>query len=88
VKRWTPVLMFALTGCVSVDEMQVGPGVFDIATPASEFINTEGRARIILSERARELCATGYNRRSESLISNRQGRQTMIWRIACRSNDG
>ena len=74
-----PVLVLMLVGCVAVDEMQVGPGVFDITTPASGAINTEGRARASLGERAAELCPTGYERRSESLISDR-GRDTMIWR--------
>lgn len=59
MKRWTPVLMLTLVGCVGVDEMPIAPGVFDIATPASGLIDTEGRARVILDARARELCQTG-----------------------------
>jgi hypothetical protein len=81
MKRWTPVLMLTLVGCVAIDEMQIGPRVFDIATPASGLMNTEGRARVILGERTRELCHTGYERRSESLIVDRQGHATVIWRV-------
>ena len=51
--------MLTLVGCVGVDEMPIAPGVFDIATPASGLIDTEGRARVILDARARELCQTG-----------------------------
>ena len=83
MKGWMPVLVLTLVGCVALDEMQVGPGIFDIATPANGVINTEGRARVILRERAAELCPTGYERRSESLISDR-GRETIIWHVACK----
>lgn len=74
----------ALHACVSVDEVQVMRGVFDIATPASRFINSEGRARVILSARAGELCPNGYDRLRDSRIVDAQGIETMIWRIACR----
>jgi hypothetical protein len=74
-----------LQACVSVDEAQIRPGVFDIATPASELINSEGRARVILDLRARELCPQGFNRFSESRIVDRKALEIMRWRITCTS---
>jgi hypothetical protein len=74
----------ALAGCVSVDERQIRPGVFDLSTPANELMNSDERARIILGLRARELCLEKFARLSESRIVDAKGLQTMIWRIACR----
>jgi hypothetical protein len=72
-----------LQACVSVDEAQLRPGEFDIATPATGLINSEDRARVILDLRARELCPEGFNRFSESRIVDRRALETVIWRIAC-----
>lgn len=74
---------FLLQACVSVDEAQIRPGVFDIATPASEFINSEDRARVILDLRARELCPQGFTRFSESRIVDRRALEFIAWRIVC-----
>jgi hypothetical protein len=74
-----------LQACVSVDEAQIRPGVFDIATPASELINSEGRARVILGFGARELCPNRFNRFSESRIVDRKALEIMRWRITCTS---
>ncbi len=41
-------LFCALQACVSIDETRLTPGVFDLATPANRFINSENRARVIL----------------------------------------
>ena len=79
----TLVFCGLLQACVSVDEAQIRPGVFDIATPASELINSEGRARLILDLRARELCPQGFNRFSESRMVDRKALETVTWRIAC-----
>jgi hypothetical protein len=72
-----------LQACVSVDEAQLQPGVFDIATPASGLINSEDRARVILDLRARELCPEGFNRFSEIRSVDRRALETVMWRIAC-----
>ncbi len=76
-------LFCALQACVSIDETRLTPGVFDLATPANRFINSENRARVILALRARELCPNGYSRSSESRIVDAKGIETMIWRIRC-----
>jgi len=76
----------AAQACVSVDEVQVMPGAFELATPASGFINSEQRARVILKLRAGELCPNGYDRLRESRILDAQGIETMAWRIACRKS--
>ena len=52
--------------CVNVDEIQVRPGMFELATPASGFINCKQRARVILNLRAGELCPNGYDRLREA----------------------
>ena len=78
---------FVLQACVSVDETQLRPGIFDIATPATGFINSEDRARVILDLRARELCPQGFGRFSESRIVDRRAMESVVWRIACTSND-
>lgn len=81
-----PMLLFgaiALSGCVSVDERQVRPGVFVISTPASEFINSEDRARIILNLRAQELCPKGFMRSREDRVIDAKGIETMAWQVAC-----
>jgi hypothetical protein len=74
---------FVLQACVSVDEAQLRPGIFDIATPATGFINSEDRARVILDLRARELCPQGFGRFSESRIVDRRAIEFVVWRIAC-----
>jgi hypothetical protein len=79
------VVCAALQGCVSVEERQVSDGVFEIATPANRFVNSEDRARVILGLRARELCPQGFSRFSESRILDAKSLETMIWRIACNS---
>ena len=81
----TLFVCWLLQACVSVDEAQIRPGGFDIATPASELINSEGRARVILDLRARELCPQGFNRFSESRIVDRKALEIMRWRITCTS---
>ncbi len=77
------LLLCTLQACVSVEERQVTPGVFDVATPANHFINSEGRAKVILDLRARDLCSNGYSRLRESRIVVAKGLETMAWRIAC-----
>src|SRR5437588_448063 len=72
----------AAQACVSVDEVQVMPGAFELATPASGFINSEQRARVILKLRAGELCPNGYDRLRESGIVDGQGIETMMWRMS------
>jgi len=79
------LLCFILQACVSVDEAQLRSGVFDIATPATGFINSEDRARVILGLRARELCPAGFDRLSESRIVDRNASEFVVWRIACRT---
>jgi hypothetical protein len=74
----------ALQACVSVDAVQVATGMYDIATPANHFINSEGRARVILNLRAGELCPNGYDRLRESRNVDGQGTEIMVWVIACR----
>jgi len=76
----------AVQACVSVDEVQVTPGMFELATPASRFINSEQRARVILNLRAGELCPNGYDRLRESRIMDAQGIETMTWRVAGRKS--
>ena len=76
----------AVQACVNVDEIQVMAGVFELATPASGFINSEQRARVILNLRAGELCPNGYDRLRESRIVDAQGIETVMWRIACRKS--
>ena len=71
---------------VSVDEVQVMPGAFEVATPASRFINSEQRARVILKLRAGELCPNGYDRLRESRIMDTRGIEIMMWRIGCRES--
>lgn len=82
-RRALLLVCMALAGCISVDERQIRPGVFDLSTPANELMNSEERARIILGLRARELCPEKFDRLSESRIVDATGLQTMIWRIAC-----
>lgn len=78
-------LIFAglCTGCLSLDERQIAPELFDISTPASELINSGERARVILDLRAHELCPKGYMRISEDHTMDRTGVETMRWRVAC-----
>jgi len=76
----------AAQACVSMDEVQVMPGAFELATPASGFINSEQRARVIFGLRAGELCPNGYDRLRESRIVDGQGIETMMWRIVCRTS--
>lgn len=73
----------ALSGCVSVDERQVRPGVYVISTLANEFINSEGRARVILNLRAQELCPNGFMRSREDRIIDTKGLEFMAWQVAC-----
>jgi hypothetical protein len=72
-----------LSGCVSVDERQIRSGVYLIATPASEFINSEARARIILDLRAQELCPKGFTRFREDRDIDAKGIEIMAWQVAC-----
>lgn len=72
-----------VSGCVSVDEQQVQPGVYVIATPASEFINSEDRARVILDLRAQELCPKGFMRFREDRVSGVNGIEIMAWQVSC-----
>ena len=81
--RLSLLFSFLLQACVSVDEVQIRPGVFNVATPASEFINSEERARVVLDLRARELCPEGFRRFSESRVVDRKALETLMWRIAC-----
>jgi hypothetical protein len=74
---------FLLQACVSVDEAQLRPGVFDIATPATGFVNSGDRARVILGLRAHELCPHGFERFSESRTVDRNGFESVVWRITC-----
>ena len=76
----------AVQACVSVDEVQVMPGVFELAMPASGFTNSEERARVILKLRAGDLCPNGYDLLRESRIVDGQEIETMTWRIACRKS--
>lgn len=55
-----------------------------IGTPASEFINTEERAHVILNLRAQELCPRGFTRFREDRVSDTKGIEVMAWQIACR----
>ena len=77
------LLAFCSAGCVSVDERQLRPGVYLIATPASEFINSQDRARVILNLRAQELCPKGFMRFREDRIVDRKGIEIMAWQVAC-----
>lgn len=72
-----------VSGCVSVDERQIRSGVYVIATPASEFVNSEERARVILNLRAQELCPKGFMRFREDRVSNSKGIEIMAWQVAC-----
>lgn len=72
-----------LFGCVSVDERQIRPGVFVISTLASEFINTEDRARVILNLRALELCPKGFMRFSEGRTVDASDIEIVTWQVAC-----
>lgn len=73
-----------VSGCLSVDARQIRPGVYLIGTPASEFINTEERAHVILDLRAQELCPGGFTRFREDQVSDAKGIEVMAWQIACR----
>jgi hypothetical protein len=77
-----PLSILILVGCVVVDEAEIMPGVFEISTPASGLVNTESRARVILDQRALTLCPAGYEKRTERVTEDMQGRKTMIWRVA------
>jgi hypothetical protein len=72
------------SGCAAVDERMISTGVYDLATPASGFLNNDDRARVILDARSRMLCRSGYTLQSERAIEDRAGRRTMMRRIACR----
>ena len=85
MNRLVLLLMLPLAGWVAVDETQISPGVFDIVTSANGGINSEGRARVILDQRAQDLCPNGYERHNERLIQDQQDRKTMTWRIVCTS---
>ena len=74
----------SVSGCLSVDARQIRPGVYLIGTTASEFINTEERARMILNLRAQELCPGGFTRFREDRVSDTKGIEVMAWQIACR----
>ena len=77
-------VMDTVSGCTSIEERQLRPGIFDIGAPASRFINSEGRTEIILRLRAPELCPKGFNRLSASRIVDANALETIIWRISCR----
>lgn len=84
--RAASVLLFgaiAVSGCVGVDERKIRPGVYVISTLASEFINSEDRARLILNLRAQELCPKGFTRSREDRIIDIKGVETMAWQVAC-----
>lgn len=80
---WMLLAALCLSGCVSVDELQIQSGVYVIATPASEFINSEDRARVILNLRAQELCPKGFMRFREDRVIGPKGIETMAWQVAC-----
>jgi hypothetical protein len=73
-----------IPGCTTVEERQAGPGVFEISAPATEFTNSEERARYLIRLRARELCPTGFERERESRIVDSKALETVIWRVMCR----
>ena len=82
-----PALLAAcapLLGCVAVDQHEVQPGIFDIATPANRLINSEERAQYVLRLRSGELCPRGFDRLRESRIVDASATEIMSWRIACR----
>jgi len=84
--RAAPILLLTalcVSGCVSVDERQIQSGVYVIATLASELINSEQRARVILNLRAQELCPSGFTRFREDRVVDPKGIETMAWQIAC-----
>ena len=84
--RTASTLLFgavALSGCVSVEERQIQPGVYVVSTLASEFINSEDRARLILNLRAQELCPKGFTRSREDRVIDTKGIETMAWQVAC-----
>lgn len=72
-----------VSGCLSVDARRIRPGVYVIATPASEFVNSEGRARVILNLRAQELCPKGYMRFREDRVSDAKGVEILAWQVSC-----
>jgi hypothetical protein len=80
------VLLFGamgVSGCVSVEQRQIRPGVYVISTPASEFINSEGRARVILNLRAQELCSKGFMRFREDRVIDTKGIEIVAWQVSC-----
>lgn len=78
-----PFAALCVSGCVNVDERQIRPGVYVISTPASEFINSEDRARVILNLRAQELCPGGFMRFREDRIIDTKGIEFMAWQVTC-----
>ena len=73
-----------LSACVAVDDREIAPGVFAIVTPASGFINSESRSRVILGQRALMLCPTGYEKRADRATEDAQGRKSATWEVACK----
>jgi hypothetical protein len=73
-----------IQGCVAVEERQTGPGMFEISAPATEFTNSEERARYLIRTRAQELCPNGFERVRESRIVDTKALETVIWRVMCR----
>jgi hypothetical protein len=79
------VAMVTLAGCVAVDETRVGLGSYQLVTPANGQLNSVERARVILGVRSQELCPNGYERTVSRVVTDSVGRETLIWRIACRN---
>lgn len=82
---WLLLSAICLSSCVSVDERQIWPGVYAIATPASEFINSGERAHVILDLRAQELCPKGFVRLREDRVINPKGIEIIAWTVSCSS---
>ena len=78
------ILFTVAGGCVAIEERQTAPGTFEIAAPASEFVNSEERARYLIRLRAQELCKFGFDRSRESRIVDRKAMETIIWDVMCR----
>lgn len=73
----------AVSACASVEERQIRPGAYVISTLASEFINSEDRARVILNLRAQELCPKGFMRSREDRVIDTKGIEIMAWEVSC-----
>ena len=86
--RCVSLILFSVAGgCVAIDERRTGPGTFEIAAPASEFVNSEERARYLIRLRAQELCRHGFDRLRESRIVDRKAMETIIWDVMCRTSE-